>query len=680
MDEWILERYDLAKERISEIPGEELVPMPYREFFTEEAQFLIKTISVMDQDIAQRSLTELKEQNYDLYRDILPENYDTCYGNPSYAEQVFGEYGKDISFLYAELHGTIAYSFEKKIWDMTVALELFLEVYSAFSQGELPAEREIKEILTSYVNDYCQDMVEQRVRESVDPGENFAANLIMNSDLKDLRYLYLYGEYVSENELETARFLNSLPQEEIDAMAETYTEGYRIGFVVGRKNIKKKKTVNIRYNLGFERMVKAAILQFEKMGLKPVIFRYATHAVNRKNQYRVGFTGGIANPQYEYDHRQDSAMFLDSDFVKRKLRAMQTSYEKYKDLASVHGGPACIDTFGETPFSPEGKGECLTFSENQQKLQLELDNESAQIVNRYIHGDERSFTIIAYPVPEIGENYPEIFREIVKINTLDYKKYQKIQQKIIDTLDTCEWVEVKGMGENETDLLIHLHPLTDPKKQTNFENCVADVNIPVGEVFTSPVLAGTGGILHVSKVYLNGLQFRDLKLVIDCGQVIDYTCSNFETEEENRKYIEDNILFHHPRIPMGEFAIGTNTTAYVAAKKYGIADKLPILIAEKMGPHFAFGDTCYSWSEDTPVFNPDGKEIIARDNEISEMRKDDVSLAYFGCHTDITIPYDELGSIRTIDDNGDMTSIIEKGRFVLTGTQELNEPFDSAEK
>lgn len=680
MDEWILERYDLAKERISEIPGEELVPMPYREFFTEEAQFLIKTISVMDQDIAQRSLTELKEQNYDLYRDILPENYDTCYGNPSYAEQVFGEYGKDISFLYAELHGTIAYSFEKKIWDMTVALELFLEVYSAFSQGELPAEREIKEILTSYVNDYCQDMVEQRVRESVDPGENFAANLIMNSDLKDLRYLYLYGEYVSENELETARFLNSLPQEEIDAMAETYTEGYRIGFVVGRKNIKKKKTVNIRYNLGFERMVKAAILQFEKMGLKPVIFRYATHAVNRKNQYRVGFTGGIANPQYEYDHRQDSAMFLDSDFVKRKLRAMQTSYEKYKDLASVHGGPACIDTFGETPFSPEGKGECLTFSENQQKLQLELNNESAQIVNRYIHGDERSFTIIAYPVPEIGENYPEIFREIVKINTLDYKKYQKIQQKIIDTLDTCEWVEVKGMGENETDLLIHLHPLTDPKKQTNFENCVADVNIPVGEVFTSPVLAGTGGILHVSKVYLNGLQFRDLKLVIDCGQVIDYTCSNFETEEENRKYIEDNILFHHPRIPMGEFAIGTNTTAYVAAKKYGIADKLPILIAEKMGPHFAFGDTCYSWSEDTPVFNPDGKEIIARDNEISEMRKDDVSLAYFGCHTDITIPYDELGSIRTIDDNGDMTSIIEKGRFVLTGTQELNEPFDSAEK
>ena len=38
---------------------------------------------------------------------------------------------------------------------------------------------------------------------------------------------------------------------------------------------------------------------------------------------------------------------------------------------------------------------------------------------------------------------------------------------------------------------------------------------------------------------------------------------------------------------MGEFAIGTNTTAYVMAKTYDILYQLPILIVEKMGPHFA---------------------------------------------------------------------------------------------
>ena len=676
MDEWVMERYKLAKERIAQIPEENIVKMPYQNFFIKEAEFLQKVISVMDENQEQdKTLEELQAQNYELYQDVLPQNYEKSYGNPVYAQKMLGEYGRAFTFLYTELHGTIGYAFEKKVWDITVGLELFLEMYSAFSEEELPAEKQVREILLSYVNDYCQDMVETRIREGVDPEEDFAVNIIMKSDLNDLRYLYRFGEYISESQLETARFLNSMSQEEIDSMAGTYTEGYRMGFVTGRKDIRKKKTVNIRYELGFERMVKAAILQFEEMGLKAVIYRHALHAVNKRSQNRVGFTGAVANPQFDYDHRQDSALFMDSDFVKRKLRAMQTSYDEYADLAEVHGGPAVIETFGEKPFSPVNKEECWTFSEAQQKLQVELDNESGQIVNRYIKGEERSFTIIAYPIPEIGENFQDIFREIVKINTLDYKKYQKIQQIIIDTLDTCEWVEIKGKGDNETDLLIHLHTLTDPQKQTNFENCVADVNIPLGEVFTSPVLAGTGGILHVSKVYLNGLQFCDLKLVFDCGQVIDYTCSNFDTEEENRKYIEDNILFHHPRLAMGEFAIGTNTTAYVAAQKYDIADKLPILIAEKMGPHFAVGDTCYSWAEDTPVYNPDGKEIIARDNEISEMRKDDVSLAYYGCHTDITIPYDELGSICAVDDDGDMIPVIEDGRFVLPGTEALNEAF-----
>ena len=114
----------------------------------------------------------------------------------------------------------------------------------------------------------------------------------------------------------------------------------------------------------------------------------------------------------------------------------------------------------------------------------------------------------------------------------------------------------------------------------------------------------------------------------------------------------------------------------ILKEKYGIEDKLPILIAEKMGPHFAVGDTCYSWAEDTPVFNPDGREIIARDNEISALRKEDISMAYYGCHTDITIPYEELGSISVIDEDGESLPIIENGRFVLPGTEELNKPFE----
>ena len=136
--------------------------------------------------------------------------------------------------------------------------------------------------------------------------------------------------------------------------------------------------------------------------------------------------------------------------------------------------------------------------------------------------------------------------------------------------DRGECIRILGKGENQTDLTVQLRRLTDPEKETIFENCVADVNIPVGEVFTSPVLEGTNGVLHVGCVYLNELQYLNLKITFKDGMITDYTCTNFENEEDNSTYIYENILHNHKTLPLGEFAIGTNTTAYVAAKKYGI--------------------------------------------------------------------------------------------------------------
>ena len=197
----------------------------------------------------------------------------------------------------------------------------------------------------------------------------------------------------------------------------------------------------------------------------------------------------------------------------------------------------------------------------------------------------------------------------------------------------------------------------------------------MGEVFTSPVLKGTTGILHVSRVFLNDYEYRNLELKFENGVIAEYICDNFETEEENKKFIEENLLFHHPTLPIGEFAIGTNTTAYVMAQKYDIADKLPILIAEKMGPHFAVGDTCYSHEEEVRVYNPDGKEIIAKENDYSLLRTTDPKKAYFNCHTDITIPYDEIGLLEAVLTDGYGVEIIRDGRFVLAGCEELNKPF-----
>ena len=678
-------RYELAIERIENIKGENTVSEKYRDYFRTLADFALLVDKLKEKiengEYYKFSIEELECWNTHLYDDVLGEHYKTSYANPAFATEKFGiEYGRLLSFLYTELRGVIPYAFEKKTEYLDILFELFIEVYNQFEEENEPEYEHVRQTIYWYASDYCDVFLADRIKEQIDPEDNFAADLIMNSDFNDVRYLYYYGEYVSENEKRTAMHLNELPLETIQKMADVYTEGYRIGFVNTGKNLSKKATVNIRYTLGFERVIRIAIENFRKMGLKPTIYRAGVSVLTKRQHLKIGYYGGIANKQYEYDHKDDQALILDRQFMERKLEVMRTTYEQYKDLARRHAGPACMETFGEEPFTPVSKSETVKLNDKQKEISLEYDSKSSQIVNSYIPGDERSFTIVAYPVPEIGDQYEEIFDEIIKINTLDAKVYEKVQQTIIDALDQGTSVHILGNNGNHTDLWVQLYKLKDPKKETIFENCVADVNIPVGEVFTSPVLEGTNGVLHVSQVYLNELLYKDLEVTFSNGMVADYSCKNFEHELENKEYFLDNVLYRHPTLPLGEFAIGTNTTAYVAAKKYNIADKMPILIAEKMGPHFAVGDTCYSWAEDIKVYNPNGKEIVARDNSVSIQRKEDVSAAYFHCHTDITIPYEELKSITVECADGKEIEIIRDGIFVLPGTEILNEPLKNSNK
>lgn len=679
------ERYGLAFERIKQINSEcDILQDGFCEYFKRVSGFIIE-MDKLKHNIDTKcyenaALEELQRVNTDLYKDVLDSTdaYDKSFANPSYACERLGlDYGRLLSFLYIEIRGMIVYAYEKRTAQMTAVAELFVEIYCMFEQADrLPEYKSVLDCVYWYVSDYSDDMIEYRISEMLNPDYSFATDIIMNSDLNDLRYLYRFGEYITDNEIKTARYLNSLSQSEIESMAATFTEGYRIGFELGNKDISKKKTVNIRYCIGFERLVREEIKQFEKIGLKSTIYRAAADSINKKMHIKIGYVSTSPNKQMDYDHRFDNALYLDSQFVERKLGALKLAYEKNKTYAAEFGGPAVMEIFGEVPFEPVDKPECLRLDEKQQKLSVKYNNEASAIVNTYIKGEERSFTIIAYPIPEIGDNYEQIFNETVKINTLDYDKYKVIQQNIIEALDGADYVSVKGCNGNTTDMRVSIMPIADKTSQTVFENCLADVNIPLGEVFTSPVLKNTTGRLNVSQVYLNDLKFKNLTVEFKDGFVTGYNCDNFADEDKNKAFFKENVLYNHDTLPIGEFAIGTNTTAYVMANKYDIVYKLPILIVEKMGPHFAIGDTCYSRSEDIVVFNPNGKEIISRDNEVSLLRKTQPEKAYFNCHTDITIPYDEIGSISAIHSDGKEIKIIENGRFVLEGCEELNKPFN----
>ncbi len=716
MNDFIRERYELSMDRISRFCGETLVKEPYQAYFCSVAEFVKKCDDVLKAQMAGKCKRWMKEQhariNHALYEDILGKNYATSYANPEYAASVFGEeLGKLLCFLYTEIRGDIVYAYEQRMEDMVIYNEALIEIYNVFADEEVqmameryevlaktestfnmgnPAVRFVRDILYWCMSDYCDVTLTYRICEGLDPTCDFAKKIIMEQDLNDLSYLYQFGEYISEEELKVAEFLNGLPETTIKKMADTFTDGYIRGFEVMGRDLSKKKNVVIRYPLGFERMIRESVKNFEDVGLSVIIPRAAVGSMNRNPGGKVGYLSTSPNKQYDYDHRYDLALFMDKAFRDRKLAVLKCAYEDVKVLAREYAGPAVLETFGEEGFAPVNKESAWTFDEKQQKLYLEYRNSSMPIVNEYIPGDETSFTIIAFPVPAIGPEFKGIFEETIEINTLDYEKYQKIQQRLIDVLDTADYVEVLGKGENCTDIRVNLIELSDPATQTRFENCVADVNIPVGEVFTSPKLSGTNGILNVSSVYVGEIQFKNLKMKFEEGRVTEVSCDNFlealpkdadadlieQAKIDGKKLVIQEIMNQHESLPLGEFAIGTNTTAYAMAEKYQIIDRLPILIVEKMGPHFAVGDTCYSWSEDSPMYNPDGKEVIARDNEVSILRKEDVSKAYFGAHCDITIPYKELDRITVVKENGEKISIIENGRFVLRGLEDLNMPLD----
>lgn len=606
------------------------------------------------------NLDELMADNHKLYEDIVGENYSKSFGNPEYAVNILGEdLGHIATYIYAEVHRCIAEVFNNNWTPLERASELIEIVYNLM-MSESCEDKDIIAAIKEYGIKYMNDEYEDRIRKTALYTEDDYKKIVSKAG-EDIRYLFRYGKYITDNEIKMAQFLSSY--EDVQKIAYTMVKGYMTSVERECTNHEIKRAVKISYFVGQELIVRELEKEFGRYNLKLILSSAESTSPNK---------------QYRYDHKFDNALMFDKEVAEAVERAVACALAKYEDSARALSGVAVFESFGEEPFAPVSKSENLRYSKEQAALYQEIMLKIARVKNEYIREEETTFTIIAFPTPEIGPKFEEIYKEIMKINTLDAGKWERIQNDIIKALDKGDFIHIKGKGTNKTDIKVKMHELSNPEKETNFESDAATVNIPVGEVFTSPTLKGTNGLLHLEEVFLNELKYVGLELQFEDGYIKEYTCSNFEDEDKNKKYIEENLLFPNKTLPMGEFAIGTNTFAYVVAQKYNIGSILPILIAEKMGPHFAIGDTCYSFREDQAFYNNfDGKEIVAKDNEKSILRKTDIQNAYTRCHIDITIPYDSLEFINAITKDGETVEVIRDGRFVLDGTEELNEPFNA---
>lgn len=655
-------------------------------FFGNRAKYLLfvkEVCSYLDKGFDCLDLEMLKDMNLKAFSECGQDYYDNSLANPEYIYNSLSEFLDEktskkltgvLAFLYAEIQALYTKAFTGEEFTISVVSQLFLECFGiAFEDEEIDNKiKFLKEAVYYYVSDYADEWAHIKVKQSLDVKEDFFTKIVMESDLSDERYLYKYGEYISRQEIAISKYLYGLDEKTLELMADNFVNAYINGFKNNNLDLSVKETVNLRYNIGFEPVIRRVIKKLYENNLEPVIYQASVLALDKKVS-PVGVHSLGINPQYEYDHKFDKAVFIDKELLDNLLVHYDKYYNLYEGKAAVYAGPMLMEVFGEETFTCVNHKGCNKLSDKQNKLYNDFTTRFNIMVNEYVHLDTTSFSIVAYPIPAIGEKFEEIFAQTIKINTLDTAEYEEIQLKLIECMDKAEYIHIEGCDGNKTNLKVSLATLNKPEEETRFENCLADVNIPLGEVFTSPVLKGTTGVLHVKEVYLNALLYKDIFIEFEDGMIKDYSCANFEDEEKGKEYIKDNVLHGFDSLPIGEFAIGTNTMAYSMGKKYGISGKLPILIAEKCGPHFAVGDTCYKMSEDVRVYNSNGKEIVAKDNEVSILRKTDMEKAYYGCHTDITIPYEELKVISAVMEDGSKEDIVKNGRFVLAGSEKLNE-------
>ncbi len=634
----------------------------YDAFFNHTSKLILKLAKIENEVsndyFKDNSLDKLLETNKELFTELIGENYDKSYANPTYAVAVFGDkFGQLMSYFYSLYRRYLDYAFANKLFKMEEYNKVFVEVYSYIKNNDVEYET-LKEKIVSNEKSNLVEKRRRTLKDSFDKNIGYYNDIVEELDLTDLRYLFRFGQYVSENEIKTAEFLNKYPEDKMKKLSKSIADAMIRGYEVDQKDRKNRTAVQLMYNMGYEKLIKFLIDDLKEYGIDAFIAKGNSTSPNK---------------QYEYDHRFDNALYLDEEYVKLFDESTKKACEDIRGILEDYTGPIWFDKFGEVPFAPKSKKECLKLSEEQQKLNMVLRNNYMSVYYKYIPEEERSFCIIGFPTPEIGDRFEEIFEDILEINMLDSEKYMNIQKKIIDVLDKADYVHVKGIKGNKTDIKVKMREIKDSDHETNFFNCGADVNIPVGEVFTSPLLTRTTGILNVEDIYLNDLRFLNLVIEFKDGYIANYSCSNFENEDENKKYIEENLLFPHKTLPIGEFAIGTNTLAYSIAKKYDILDKMPILIVEKMGPHFAIGDTCFSRDEDrTTLDMMTKKKIIAKDNEKTLNRKTNPEEAYTNVHIDITLPYESLSSIAAVTKDGNRLDIIKDGRFVVEGSEELN--------
>ncbi|MGG3887791.1 aminopeptidase [Metabacillus fastidiosus] len=201
-----------------------------------------------------------------------------------------------------------------------------------------------------------------------------------------------------------------------------------------------------------------------------------------------------------------------------------------------------------------------------------------KIYNHKVHSNIRvkhtKWVVLRYPNPsmaQLSKMSTEAFEDFYfNVCTMDYQKMSKAMDPLVELMNRTDKVRITG---KDTDLTFSIKNIPAIK-------CDGIMNIPDGEIYTSPVLESVNGVISYNTPSpYNGFIFENVKLRFENGKIIEATAN--DSERINKIFNTDEGARY-----VGEFAIGVNP--YIG-KEFG-----DILFDEKIfgSLHFTPGQ-CY---------------------------------------------------------------------------------------
>jgi len=593
------------------------------------------------------------EQNRILFG-AMGLDYAHSFANPKYLHE--------LGFENEDLLSVIFHIFDRSLRNVILNRPIFIwnksDLLIALRQYFKDFDRD--KLQTAFDVEYCKTQLQTEDALMLERSTtiNCYNRIIDSANPENFDWMAGYGVYISELEQDMCKFWYSLPKEKLNKIADHIVDAFLHGFLSQSRTIGNRTNIRIMYAIGQEALAQRIVEIFRQQGREPIILMPSS----------VAYQG-----QCLMDHRYDFAGYLSPACYEAQTYAYSIAVERYREYIENTCGFVRLGTFGDE-VKPVALSEYAYHpSADTLKLYSSMIAKNRRIESTILRPDTLSFCSVVFPDKRVGDRFNEIFEGFYHLNTEESEPYELIQEKLIDILDKCDVAHLEGMNGNTTDLTVAMLPILDRKTQTKFLNCGGDINVPHGEIFTTPLLTGTNGTLNVKEIFLKDKYYKNLKLTFKEGLVVDYDCDNFLKAEENKRYVYENLLNSTLNAPMGEFSIGTNTLAYRMALEFDLFSRLPILLAEKMGPHIAIGDPCFARGENSPIYNLySGKEMIARENELT-VKRDENPACYVNFHIDITIPFNEMGLFVGIDTKvGKKYVIIEQGKFVPSSANKLN--------